>query len=103
MANRISAAKLEELTESQQAEKLGMSGEDIKFMDLVSQSVKLIDGHHSIGLPWKNKDVIFPNNRSLAVQRAESLKWKYIRNQKFHQDYVKFMEEMLQKGYVEKL
>lgn len=51
MANRISAAKLEELTESQQAEKLGMSGEDIKFMDLVSKSVKLIDGHHSIGLP----------------------------------------------------
>lgn len=60
MANRISAAKLEGRTErqiehnfpeSQQAEKLGMSGEDIKFMDLVSQSVKLIDGHYSIGLP----------------------------------------------------
>lgn len=63
--NRIFVEKLEELTERQlkydfpecqQAEKLGMSGEDRHFMESVSQSVKQTEGHNSIGMPLKDKD-----------------------------------------------
>lgn len=110
--NRISVAKLEELTQQQMkydfsecqlTEKLEMSSEDKQFMDSVTQSVKLINGHHSIGLPLKKKKITFPNNRAVAVQRVESLKWKLLRNQEFHQDYTKFMTEMLEKGYAEEI
>lgn len=45
-----------------------MSKEDQLFMDRVSESAKLVNGHYSIGLPLKNKDVKIPNNRAVAEQ-----------------------------------
>ncbi len=42
--------------------KLEMSIEDRQFMESVSQSIKLVDGHYCIDLPLKKKDVAFPNN-----------------------------------------
>lgn len=110
--NRISVAKLEDLTqqqmkfdfpEQQLTDKLEMSGEDRQFMDSVSQSVKLVNGHYSIGLPLKNKNITFPNNRAVAVQRVGSLKRKLLRNQEFHQDYTKFMTETIEKGYAKEV
>lgn len=105
-------AKLEELTQQQikydfpechLTEKLEMSSEDRQFMDSVSQSVKLIDGHYSIGLPLKKKEITFPNNRAVAIQRAETLTQNLLRNQEFHRDYMKFMTEVLEKGYAEEV
>lgn len=45
-----------------------MSKEDQLFMDRVSESAKLVNGHYSIGLPLKNKDVKIPKNRAVAEQ-----------------------------------
>lgn len=110
--NRISVACLEDVMlrqmkldfpEAQQAEKVEMSVEDGRFMDSVSMSVQLVDGHYSIGLPLKEVDVKFPNNRVIAVQRAENLRRKFIRSEEFYQDYVKFMNDMLERGYAEKI
>lgn len=75
-----------------------MSQEDKMFMQLVSNSVKLHEGHYSIGLPLKDADVAFPNNRCLAEQRAISLKRKLLRNSQFYEDYKTFMAETLRKG-----
>ena len=47
-----------------------MSQEDHMFMERVSNSVKLVDGHYRIGLPLRNGDTEFQNNHSVAVQRA---------------------------------
>lgn len=77
--------------EHQLAEKLEMSSEDRQFIESVSRSVKLNEGHYSISLPLKKKDMTFPNNRAVAVQRVERLKRRLLRNQGFHQDYAKFM------------
>ncbi|XP_019750034.1 uncharacterized protein LOC109530618 [Hippocampus comes] len=110
--NRISVATLEELTERQikldfpehdMAEKLEMSFEDKQFMDSVSNSVKMVDGHYSIGLPFKNKDIVFPDNSVFAVQRAECLKRKLIKNPQLHQDYSKFMAQTLTNGYAQEV
>ncbi len=71
MANRISVVSLDNLIQQQMsydfpeckhAEKLEMSIEDRQFMESVSQSIKLVDGHYCIDLPLKKKDVAFPNN-----------------------------------------
>ena len=110
--NRISVERLEELTqqqmkydfpECQSAERLEMSGEDKQFMGSVSQSAELIDGHYSISLPLRNRDFKFPNNRATAVQRAEGLRRKFLRNQEFHREYTKFMNEIMEKGYAEEI
>ncbi|XP_075867858.1 leucine-rich repeat and coiled-coil domain-containing protein 1-like [Nelusetta ayraudi] len=75
MAHRISVVKLENLIrqqikqdfpEREKEERLEMSQEDKLFMESVSASIKMVDGHYSIALPLKKKDTQFPNNRCVA-------------------------------------
>ena len=110
--NRISVARPEELwaqqfkydfPEDAQGEQLELSKEDQLFMDRVSESAKLVDGHYSIGLPLKNKEVKMPNNRAVAEQRALNMKKKLQRNQTFKEDYVSFMNDVINKGYAVKV
>lgn len=54
--------------EHQREERLEMSQEDHAFMEKVSRSVKLHEGHYSIRLPLRNDEAEFPNNRRLAEQ-----------------------------------
>lgn len=111
-ANRIEVASLEEIWDQQfqcdfpehnQQERLEMSREDIQFLDEVTQSVKLVDGHYSIALPLKNKNVKMPNNRKVAEQRALNLKRKFIKNPTFHAEYVAFINGVIEKGYAVKV
>lgn len=44
-----------------------------------------------------------PNNRCMAQQRAENLKRKLKKNPDFHKDYIKFMRDIIDKGYAEKI
>lgn len=107
-AHRISVGQLEELLqqqsrhdfpERQHQERLEMSREDHLFIERVTQSAKLVDGHYSIGLPLRKEDAEFPNNRCVAEQRALSLKRKLNKSPQFREDYVKFMADILEKGY----
>lgn len=63
--------------ESSRDEQMGLSREDRHFMDLVTKSAKLMNGHYSIGLPLRKRDASIPNNRRVSQQRALSLKRKY--------------------------
>ncbi len=110
--NRITVMKLNELWEQQfkadfpecvQEEQMGMSKEDHQFMDFVSHSVKLINGHYHIGLPLRNEKVAMPNNRAIVEQHALSLQRKFRRNAAFHSDYTTFMENVITKGHAEKV
>ena len=51
-------------------EKVEMSKEDHQFMDMITESPQLIDGHYVMCLPVKNRGVDMPNNRIMAEQRA---------------------------------
>lgn len=50
--------------------------EDCQFLDMVTQSARLVDGHYSIALPLRNKELKMPNNRKGAEQRA----LKFVKN-----------------------
>ena len=112
LTNRISVARLEELwtqqfkydfPEKDEGEQLEMSKEDQLFMERVTQSAKLIDGHYSIGLPLKNTNLKMPNNRTVAEQRALNMKKKLQRDPSFKEDYVKFMNDVINKSYAVKV
>lgn len=75
LANYISVTRLEELCSQQfksdfprckQDERLEMSEEDHQFLDIASQSARLVEGHYSITLPLRNKDIKMPNNCKVA-------------------------------------
>ncbi|KAL7880597.1 hypothetical protein SRHO_G00028510 [Serrasalmus rhombeus] len=80
-------------------EKSEMSREDIQFMRCVTETTKKINGHYCIGMPLRNKDVVMPNNKCVAEQRASSLKRKLTKNSSFHDDYTAFVSDLLSKGY----
>ncbi|KAL7833114.1 hypothetical protein SRHO_G00301320 [Serrasalmus rhombeus] len=110
--NRISVAKLEELWQLQfkqdfpdagQNENIEMSKEDHQFMDKVSQSAKLVDGHYSICLQLRNKSMCIPNNRSVAEQRVLNLRKRFTRDVKLHSEYAAFIDKIFKKGYTVRL
>lgn len=71
-----------------------MSIEDRRFL-------KIVDGHHSLKLPFRKDDAALPNNRCIAEQCLQSLKRKFNRNKAFKEEYVTFMTNMISKGYAE--
>lgn len=75
MAQRISVVKLEnfirqqiklDFPKRQKEERLEKLHENKLFLESVSASIKLRDGHYSIALPLKKKDTQFPNNQCVA-------------------------------------
>ena len=75
-----------------------VSQDDVKFLKLMNTEVCMVDGHYQLPLPFRDKDISFPNNRWLAEKRAESLKRRFIRDPKFHEEYSNFIGGMISKG-----
>lgn len=112
MANRISMADLgvllvnqynHDFPEREYEEKSEMSAEDRRFMEIVSSSITLKDHHYYLPLPFRNKDVVLPNNRDMAKQRALNIIRKFKKDKGYAAEYKGFMEEMITKGYAEKV
>ena len=77
-ANRISVVRLDELGKQQfqldfpecsHEEQLGPSREDLQFMEMVKGTVQVVEGHYTISLPLKNRNVCMPDNCKLAEHR----------------------------------
>lgn len=110
--NRISVLNKEELWQQQfraefqecsSDEQPGQSREDQRFMALVRDSAKLVDGHYQVALPLKKGCVNMPNNKKGAEQRALNLKRRFKRNSSFQQQYTDFMNDVVANGYAEQV
>ena len=66
-----------------------MSKEDHQFIDMVSQSSQLKDGHYSICLPLRNKSL--------------NLKKRFSKDADYYAEYVAFMEDVVKKGFAVKI
>ncbi|CAG2235127.1 unnamed protein product [Mytilus edulis] len=75
------------------------SKEDKQFLDIVSKSSSLVNGHYVIDLPFKSKDVQMPNNRKQAEQRLIALSKRFTQDHDFHKQYVTFMDKVINEGY----
>ena len=81
---------------------IALSKEDNKFLGKMEKGITKVDGHYQLLLPFCNENVKMPDNRHQAVQRAMSLR-KYFKDQQFYDDYVKFMKNIIEKGYAKKV
>ena len=84
-------------------EDLGYSQEDRKFMALVSDGIRYTGGHYEIPLPFRHQNVNLPNNREQAFKRLLWQEKKMMQNEKYRNDYVAFINDMIEKGYAEKV
>lgn len=48
------------------------SKDNQQFLDFISKSAKLVNGHYWIGLPLKESEIFPPDNRIVAEQRTLS-------------------------------
>ena len=62
-----------------------ISQNDLKFMKILQQNTKMTNGHFEVPLPFKC-EVQLPNNRWIAMKRAETLKKKFIKDKFFQKD-----------------
>ena len=77
------------------------SQEDNQFLEMAARSIEFKDGHYHLNLPFRNEDVVMPNNRNVAEHRAESLKNKLIRDQDLYADYKEAMSKVIKNGHAE--
>ena len=108
--NRISVVDLHDLlvtqyntdfVEKSYEEKREMSIEDKQFLKSVEDSTTIVNGHYSFRLPFRSHDVSLPNNRQVAEQRLWSLKRKFLKNASFHEEYTRFLSDVIEQGYAE--
>ena len=81
----------------------GHSQEDLKFLNIVQQDIQFVDGHFILPLPFKNSDVQFPNNKCQAIKRANWQKRKMLTDSTYRDDYTKFIDTIITKGYAHKV
>lgn len=104
--NCVSIGNLDELWQQQfkmDMEQVGLSREDLRFVDMVTKSAKLIDGHYQDALPLKNSNISMPNNRKVVEQRLYHLKRRLQRDPVFYREYHTFIKDLLGKGYAERV
>ena len=71
---------------------------------MMEKNIKIDEAnHYSMPLPFnQNKKRLF-DNRSLVTNRVLSLKRKFDKNLSFREEYTNFMNEMIVKGYAERV
>jgi hypothetical protein len=79
------------------------SREDRQFLENVERSVKFEDGHYVIDLPFRDPNLIMPNNRKQAEHRLILLGKRLEKDDNFYQEYQNFMNKILEQGYARKV
>ena len=80
-----------------------LSQEEHRFLERMKESTKLKNGHYEIALLSKDRLRLVPSNRAQAEQRAMWLKKKLERNPRFHDDYKVFVQDIVAKGYAQRV
>ena len=81
-----------------------MSPDDKKFMQKMKQGIHQgEDGHYEMPLPFREEQPRMPNNRSLAIHRLTRNKNRLENHEQCHNDYVAFMNDMIERKYTEQV
>ncbi|XP_061725398.1 uncharacterized protein LOC133531282 [Cydia pomonella] len=78
---------------------------DQRALDLLKSTCEKIPGEnrYRAGLLWRTDDEVLPDNRAHALKRLYSLERKLDRDPKLKAEYAKHMNNLLEKGYAEKM
>ena len=68
--------------------------EDKTFMEIAEKGTSKKDDHYVVPLPFRNPNLMLPNNKKQAIQRLMGLKRRFMKDNKFFQDYLKFMDNL---------
>ena len=66
-------------------------------------SVKLVDGHFQVALPWREDPPDIPNNKIMAERRLRSLRNRLMKDTELFKRYTEAMQDYIAKGHAEKV
>ena len=93
-----------DVIDSINSDKVPLSQEQARFMQLVANSVRLRpDQHYEIALPLRYQDISLPNNKVQVEQRADYLKRRFLKKPQFFEDYKCFMSDMTANAFAERV
>ena len=69
--------------------------EDKRALEILNQTIKRVDDHYSVGLPWKEEEPKLPNNRKMALERLNGLKKRFQNDSEVFRQYCEKMDEYL--------
>ena len=81
------------------ASRTAMSVEDRRALAQMEGSVKIVNGHYQMGLPWRQKSVRLPNNREFAMTRLNHLKKRFQRDHHLFEKYKETIDGYVSSGY----
>ena len=79
-----------------------VSREDRTIMETVEKRTSRKDDHYVVPLPFRDSNLMLPNNKKQAIQRLMGLKKRFMKANKFFEDYLKFLENLLRSAYVKR-
>ena len=78
-----------------------MSIEDKKWLGIVQNGIRNVNGRYEIPLPLCDNIRPLPETRTVALRRMNSLRKMFTRDPNYAKQYEEFISEMLEKGYAE--
>ena len=90
----------QDFTEHKGTHAKSLSKDDQKFLKIVKDGIhRTDDGHYELPLPLRDEAISLPNNKEVALRRLNQLKKRFASDKQYREDYVKFMNEVINKGY----
>ena len=103
----INPAQLREMLEldfSERGAEQPMSQEDKKFLSIMERETRQReDGHDEMPLPFRQERPVLPNNKPLALHRLRKLQTRLENDKRYREDYITFMNELIEKNYAERV
>ena len=84
-------------------EKVLPSVEDERALHVIEKSVKLVNGHFQVALPWRKDPPDIPNDKIMAERRLRSLKNRLAKDTELFIKYTKAMQDYIDKGHAQKV
>ena len=75
--------------------------EDKRALEMMEQSLKVVNGQFQVGLPWRTNSPYLPNNRLMVERRAALLKKRLLREEDLFSKYNATMNEYIEEGHAE--
>ena len=61
--------------------RVSASVEDKRVLEVMERTLKMVDGHYQVALPWRYDQPYLPNNRVVAERRGLLLKKRLLRDE----------------------
>ena len=77
--------------------------EDKRALEIMEKTLKMVDGHFQVALPWRHDPPFLPNNRIVAERRGVLLKKRLLKDEALSEKYKTTMTDYIENGHVQKV